>query len=289
MYMNLEGAYGMALSLTVFMAGTLDQATAGSLLERAKGICPYLDAWLRNIASARPPSRSRASMTTTETSCACSTRASARPRRPAPTMATSTTSDSTEVISPLRAQKQKTATAAPRLHGRRNGRLDIDLSHDFDEVAVRDQVVRGRRMAANRLVEQRARGRHVIQQRAVCAIGREPMAEMLGLRQPLQLRPAALRPRLRQRAMQCRRRRRHGEGLIHDAHQRLPMLEVFDELRRLGQPGADLVQHADLGRDDFGERERRGRDGRIGAQREQRRSQVRNDAARTQAFGDGLD
>ncbi|MGF6675604.1 hypothetical protein [Paraburkholderia sp. WSM4174] len=42
--MNLEGAYGMALSLTVFMAGTLDQATADSLLERAKGICPYLDA-----------------------------------------------------------------------------------------------------------------------------------------------------------------------------------------------------------------------------------------------------
>ncbi|MBB5446912.1 MULTISPECIES: hypothetical protein [unclassified Paraburkholderia] len=79
MYMNPEGAYGMALRLTVFMAGTLDQATADSLLERAKGICPYLDAWLRNIASARPPSRSRASMTTTETSCACSTRASARP------------------------------------------------------------------------------------------------------------------------------------------------------------------------------------------------------------------
>ncbi|MGF6508908.1 hypothetical protein [Paraburkholderia sp. 32] len=79
MYMNLEGAYGMALSLTVLMAGTLDRATADSLLERAKGICPYLDAWLRNIASARPPSRSSASMTTTETSCACSTRASARP------------------------------------------------------------------------------------------------------------------------------------------------------------------------------------------------------------------
>ncbi|MBB5501700.1 hypothetical protein OKW40_000407 [Paraburkholderia sp. RAU6.4a] len=36
--MNLEGAYEMALSLTVFMAGTLDRATADSLLEHAKGI-----------------------------------------------------------------------------------------------------------------------------------------------------------------------------------------------------------------------------------------------------------
>ncbi|MGF6304989.1 hypothetical protein OKW42_008342 [Paraburkholderia sp. WC7.3d] len=120
----------MALSLTVFMAGTLDQATADSLLERAKGICPYLDAWLRNIASARPPSRSRASMTTTETSCACSTRASARPRRPAPTMATSTTSDSTAVISPLRRSQQ---FDGHRLFGQHGLTGEAQLGADADE------------------------------------------------------------------------------------------------------------------------------------------------------------
>ncbi|HYS63007.1 MAG TPA: Ohr family peroxiredoxin [Paraburkholderia sp.] len=49
MYVNFEGAYRMALSLTVFMAGTLDQATADSLLERAKGICPYVDATRTNM------------------------------------------------------------------------------------------------------------------------------------------------------------------------------------------------------------------------------------------------
>lgn len=44
MYVNFEGAYRMALSLTAFLAGALDQATADSLMERAKGICPYADA-----------------------------------------------------------------------------------------------------------------------------------------------------------------------------------------------------------------------------------------------------
>ena len=44
MYVNFEGAYRMALGLTAFMAGPLDQATADSLMERAKGICPYADA-----------------------------------------------------------------------------------------------------------------------------------------------------------------------------------------------------------------------------------------------------
>lgn len=44
MYVNFEGAYRMALSLTAFMAGTLDQPTADSLMERARGICPYVDA-----------------------------------------------------------------------------------------------------------------------------------------------------------------------------------------------------------------------------------------------------
>lgn len=49
MFVNFENAYRMALSLTVFMAGPLDQATADSLLERAKGICPYADATKTNM------------------------------------------------------------------------------------------------------------------------------------------------------------------------------------------------------------------------------------------------
>jgi len=49
LYVNFEGAYRMALSLTAFMAGALDQATADSLTERAKGICPYADATKGNM------------------------------------------------------------------------------------------------------------------------------------------------------------------------------------------------------------------------------------------------
>lgn len=49
MFVNFENAYRMALSLTVVMAGPLDQATADSLLERAKGICPYADATKTNM------------------------------------------------------------------------------------------------------------------------------------------------------------------------------------------------------------------------------------------------
>ncbi len=49
MYVNFEGAYRMALSLTATLAGALDQATADSLLERAKGICPYADATKNNM------------------------------------------------------------------------------------------------------------------------------------------------------------------------------------------------------------------------------------------------
>lgn len=50
MYVNFEGAYRMALSLTAFMAGPLDQSTADSLMERAKGICPYADATKTNMS-----------------------------------------------------------------------------------------------------------------------------------------------------------------------------------------------------------------------------------------------
>jgi len=49
MYVNFEGAYRMALTMTVFMAGALDQLTADDLLLRAKGICPYIDATKTNI------------------------------------------------------------------------------------------------------------------------------------------------------------------------------------------------------------------------------------------------
>jgi osmotically inducible protein OsmC len=49
MYVTFEGAYRMALTLTVTLAGPFDQATADNLLERAKGICPYCDATKTNM------------------------------------------------------------------------------------------------------------------------------------------------------------------------------------------------------------------------------------------------
>jgi osmotically inducible protein OsmC len=49
MYITFEDAYRMALSLTVHIAGPLDQAAADNLLERAKGICPYVDATKNNV------------------------------------------------------------------------------------------------------------------------------------------------------------------------------------------------------------------------------------------------
>lgn len=50
MFITDEDAYRMALTLTVHMAGPLDQAAADNLLERAKGICPYVDATKNNVA-----------------------------------------------------------------------------------------------------------------------------------------------------------------------------------------------------------------------------------------------
>lgn len=50
LYITFEDTYRMALSLTVHMAGPqLDQATADDLLQRAKGICPYVDATKNNL------------------------------------------------------------------------------------------------------------------------------------------------------------------------------------------------------------------------------------------------
>jgi lipoyl-dependent peroxiredoxin len=49
MFVTDEDAYRMALTLTVHMAGTLEQADADNLIERAKGICPYVDATKNNV------------------------------------------------------------------------------------------------------------------------------------------------------------------------------------------------------------------------------------------------
>lgn len=49
MYTTLDDAYRMALTLTVHMAGALSQFDADNLLERAKGICPYVDATKNNL------------------------------------------------------------------------------------------------------------------------------------------------------------------------------------------------------------------------------------------------
>lgn len=50
MYVTFEDAYRMALALTVFMAGALSQEDADHLLERARGICPYVDATKNNLS-----------------------------------------------------------------------------------------------------------------------------------------------------------------------------------------------------------------------------------------------
>lgn len=49
MFVTDEDAYRMALTLAVHMAGALEQADADSLVERAKGICPYVDATKNNV------------------------------------------------------------------------------------------------------------------------------------------------------------------------------------------------------------------------------------------------
>lgn len=50
MFKTFEDAYRMALTLTVHMAGALDQGEADELLARAKGICPYVDATKNNVS-----------------------------------------------------------------------------------------------------------------------------------------------------------------------------------------------------------------------------------------------
>ena len=50
MFKTFEDAFRMALTLTVHMAGALEQPDADNLLERAKGICPYVDATKNNVS-----------------------------------------------------------------------------------------------------------------------------------------------------------------------------------------------------------------------------------------------
>lgn len=50
MFITFEDAYRMALTLTVHMAGPIDQGTADNLMDRAKGICPYVDATKNNVS-----------------------------------------------------------------------------------------------------------------------------------------------------------------------------------------------------------------------------------------------
>lgn len=49
MYITDEDAYRMALTLVVHMAGALDQDAADNVVQRAKGICPYVDATKNNV------------------------------------------------------------------------------------------------------------------------------------------------------------------------------------------------------------------------------------------------
>lgn len=49
MFTTLDDAYRMALTLTVHMAGVSSQVDADDLLQRAKGICPFVDATKNNV------------------------------------------------------------------------------------------------------------------------------------------------------------------------------------------------------------------------------------------------
>jgi lipoyl-dependent peroxiredoxin len=50
MYVTFEDAYRMALQLSVHLAGPLSQNDADHLVDRARGICPYVDATKNNLS-----------------------------------------------------------------------------------------------------------------------------------------------------------------------------------------------------------------------------------------------
>ena len=50
MFVTFEDAYRMALTLVVHMAGPLSAADADNLIERARAVCPYVDATKNNVS-----------------------------------------------------------------------------------------------------------------------------------------------------------------------------------------------------------------------------------------------
>jgi osmotically inducible protein OsmC len=50
MFVTFEDAYRMALTLVVHMAGPLERADADNLIERARAVCPYVDATKNNVS-----------------------------------------------------------------------------------------------------------------------------------------------------------------------------------------------------------------------------------------------
>jgi osmotically inducible protein OsmC len=49
MFVTDEDAYRMVITLVTHMAGPLEQADADNLIERARAICPYVDATKNNV------------------------------------------------------------------------------------------------------------------------------------------------------------------------------------------------------------------------------------------------
>ena len=86
------------------------------------------------------------------------------------------------------AEKKKAAFRAPRLHRRRDRRLDVDLGQHFDIIGIGDQEIARRPHAAMRRIERRARrvGRALVAWRALGVIGLRPdVAADAGARDPL--------------------------------------------------------------------------------------------------------
>ena len=49
LYISFDDVYRMVVNITVHMAGPLTQDEADHLVERAKAVCPYVDATKNNI------------------------------------------------------------------------------------------------------------------------------------------------------------------------------------------------------------------------------------------------
>src|SRR4051794_17008896 len=112
------------------------------------------------------------------------------------------------------AEEQEAATDAAVLDGVGDRALDVDLGQDFDEVAVRYEIVAGRLGAAQRLVQHRLRrtGGVVGNDRAGRIVGADPFAVGLRGAQTPDLHPV--------RAPGQRRGRRRIVPVIDDQRQR---------------------------------------------------------------------